>query len=186
MKLSWTVPVSMAVLMTIAGACNRTQSRTGGAAERPATATVALSGCLEAAPGTNRYVLRNVRFEPRAGDPHASTTTSGGHGITEGAWVKLDGGEKNLTSYLGQRVTLTGIVTDDGRNTIGTGGSPGAQTPSGDTSQASSRDHYSDKVKMEAGRIARESIADGTGAEIRVTNINGTGDRCDPPRPVGR
>src|SRR5687767_1219331 len=60
------------------------------AAEPAAAALVALSGCLEAAPGTNRYVLRNVRFEPRAGgDPHRTTTTTGPHGITEGAWVRL-------------------------------------------------------------------------------------------------
>ena len=190
MRPSWTVhALAMAVLMTAAAACNRMGSDRPGeprTAESPAVATVALSGCLEAAPGTNRYVLRNVRFEPRAGDPHATTTTSGGHGITEGAWVRLDGGDRTLNSYLGQRVTLTGVVTDDGRNTIGTAGSPGVQTPAGDTSQAASREHHADKIKKEAGRIARQSIADGTAAEIRVTNITGTGDRCEPPRPVGR
>ena len=151
--------------------------------DEAAMATVSLSGCLEAAPGTDRYVLRNVRFEPRAkGDPQRTTTTAGGHGITEGAWVRLDGGHANLQDLLGQRVRLTGAVTDDGRNTIGTAGTTGVETPSGDTSQAASPEHHSDKVKKEAGRIARESMADGTAAQVRVQEISGTGDRCTTPQ----
>jgi hypothetical protein len=157
--------------------------------QQPA-ATVALSGCLEAAPGNDQYVLRNVRFEPRAGDPQATTTTPGGHGITEGAWVRLDGNGQDLGSHLGERVTINGTVADDGRNTIGTAGSPGVQTPAGETSQAASSEHHSEKYKQEAGRIARESMADGTAAQVKVQQITGTGDRCVPaqsasPKPGG-
>jgi hypothetical protein len=148
-----------------------------------AAATIALSGCLEAAPGTNQYALRNVRWEPRSvGDPHAATTTPGAHGITEGAWVRVDGGDSNLNNYLGQRVVLKGTVMDSGRNTIGTAGAPGAASPTGDTSQAASSEHHSDKQKKEMGRIARESMANGTAAEVRAQEVAGTGDRCVPPQ----
>jgi hypothetical protein len=153
----------------------------GASSQGAATATVALSGCVEAAPGSAQYVLRNVRFEPRAGgDAHRTTTTAGAHGITEGAWVRLDSSNKDLNGFLGQRVTVKGAVMDDGRNTIGTAGAPGVQTPTGDTSQAASAEHHSDKQKKEMGRIARESMANGTAASVRVEEINGTGDRCIP------
>jgi hypothetical protein len=146
-----------------------------------AAATVALSGCVEAAPGSAQYVLRNVRFEPRAaGDAHRTTTTAGAHGITEGAWVRLESSSQDLSGFLGQRVMLKGAVADDGRNTIGTAGTPGVETPTGDTSQAASAEHHSDKQKKEMGRIARESMANGTAASVRVAEINGTGDRCVP------
>jgi hypothetical protein len=149
----------------------------GARQEGPAKATVVLSGCLEAAPGTDRYVLRHVRFEPRAGGgPHNSTTTAGAHGITEGAWVRVTG--EGLTTYLGQRVVLKGTVTDDGGNTIGTPGTPGVQTPNGDTSQAASPQHHAEKQKKEMGRIARESMANGTAAEVRAREVTATGNRC--------
>jgi len=151
------------------------------APEAPAQATVSLSGCVEAAPGTRQFVLRNIRFEPReSGDPHRDTTTPGAHGITEGAWVRLDATDQgiDLGNQAGRRVTVTGTVTDNGQNTIGTAGSPGAATPSGDTSQAASNQHHSDKVKSEAGRIARESMADGTAAEVRVKKVDTTGEKC--------
>ena len=158
-----------------------------GAQPPPSQALVALSGCVEAAPGTNQYVLRNVRMEAQtASDPQRTTVTSGGHGITEGSWVRLDGGSEgqagapDLKSHLGQRVNLKGTVADDGRNTIGTAGTPGVETPTGDRSRAAAPEHHSDKQKGEMGRIARESMSDGTAALIRVQDVSGTGDRCEP------
>jgi hypothetical protein len=142
---------------------------------------------VEAAAGSNQYVLRNVRMEAQtASDPQRSTVSSGGHGITEGSWVRLDGGTEgqagaaDLKSHLGQRVTLKGTVADDGRNTIGTAGTPGVQTPTGDRSQAAAPGHHSEKQKGEMGRIARESMADGTAALVRVQEVSGTGERCAP------
>ena len=148
--------------------------------EAPAVATIALSGCLEAAPGSRQYVLRNVRWEPRAGDPQATITTPGGHGITEGAWVRLNGSGQDLSSHLGERVMIKGTIEDDGRNTRGTAGTAGVQTPTGDKSEAASPEHHSEKYKQEAGRIARESMADGTAALVKVGELGGTGDRCAP------
>jgi hypothetical protein len=148
-------------------------------AEAPARATVSLSGCVEAAPGPRRYVLRHVRFEPReTGDPHIDTTTAGAHGITEGSWVRLRAGEEDLAAQSGRRVTILGAITDDGRNTVGTAGTHGVKTPSGDASQAPSSKHHSEKVKEEAGRIARESMANGTAAEVQVQKVVARGDKC--------
>ena len=155
------------------------QAAQAAKSEGPAQATVSLSGCVEAAVGSEEWVLRGVRFEPRhTGDPNRETTTAGAHGITEGSYVRLVSGNQDLKSHAGQRVTVTGVITDNGRNTIGTAGTPGATTASGDTSQAASTDHHSDKVKKEAGRIARESLANGTAAEVRVQQVQGTGEKC--------
>lgn len=195
MRSTWSIPIiatllSSAVVVASCGGSDgftderRAQASRDKQPEQPAVAMISLSGCLEAATGSNQYVLRNVRWEPRAGDPHASTTTPGGHGITEGAWVRLDGGGKDLSSHLGERVKIDGVIEDDGRNTIGTAGTPGVQTPAGESSQAASPDHHSDKYRQEAGRIARESMADGTAARVKVSEISGTGDRCAAPKPV--
>ena len=148
-------------------------------AEPPAQATVSISGCVEAAPGPRQYVLRHVRFEPReTGDPHIDTTTAGAHGITEGAWVRLRVGKDDLGPHAGRRVTILGAITDNGQNTIGTAGTRGNRTPSGDESQAASSKRYPEKVKAEAGRIARESIANGTAAEVAVQKVQASGDKC--------
>jgi hypothetical protein len=127
MKNSWAARVLVGLACAGAMACGgsdganddrpRNSASRASSPDTAAAAIVSLSGCLEAAPGTDRYVLRNVRFEPRAeGDSQRTTTTPGGHGITEGAWVRLDRGETNLQDLLGQRVRLTGAVTDDERS----------------------------------------------------------------------
>lgn len=150
--------------------------------EHPAGSTVALSGCIEVAPGTDQYVLQNLRMEPRQGvdAPRDTTATGPEHGITEGSWVRLDGAERGeeLRSFAGHRVTLTGSIVDTGQNTIGTAGTTGAPTASGQPSRAAGDEHYSDRVQDEAGRIARQSMADGTAATVRVTAVESTGDRC--------
>lgn len=145
----------------------------------PSQALVSLSGCLETGvSGTGEYVLRNVRFEPAGGgDPNRNTTTPGPRGITEGSWVRLSSSD-DLSAHAGKRVTITGAITDSGQNTIGTAGTSGNPLPSGDRSQAASTDHYSTKVKKEAGRIARESMANGTAAEVKVSSIQATGESC--------
>jgi len=181
-----TAPLAALVLMACRGTDSANDQRLAQAGQRapapqaPSYATVQLSGCLEAAAGTARYVLQSVRFEPRQGDPHAGTTTSANHGITDGAWVRLQGTDQNLTQYLGQRVTVTGTIADDGANRKGIAGTAGLQTPSGDRSQAAqSGQHHSEKQKLEMGRIARESLADGTAAEIRVQQVKSTGEKCE-------
>lgn len=152
------------------------QATTGSQAQT----TVALSGCVEGAPGTDQFMLRHVRFEPRQEDPQRQPTAANVPGITEGSWVRLDGREHpdELQRLAGQRVTLTGLVEDSGRNTIGTAGTSGNPIVSGDKSQAASDKDYPDKIKAEAGRIARESMANGMAALVKVTAVQSTGERC--------
>jgi hypothetical protein len=169
---------SLLAAIALVAACNKSSSSQKQNAQ-PA-ALVALSGCIEEAPGTHNYVLHHVRFEGRVGDPQATTTTPGSQGITEGSWVRLDGTDKDLSGYLGRHVRLNGVVSDNGRNTIGTAGTSGVQTPSGDKSQASSEKSYPEKESLEMGRIGRESMANGTAAEIRVREVSPTGERCEP------
>jgi hypothetical protein len=155
------------------------QQAEAGTGQAQARATVSLSGCVEVAPGPRQYVLRHVRFEPReTGDPHIDTTTAGAYGITEGAWVRLRSGNQDLATQAGRRVTIVGSVSDTGQNTIGTSGTQGVRTPSGDTSQAGAREGYPSKVKEEAGRIARQSMANGTAAEIVVQKVQASGEKC--------
>lgn len=184
-----TIALACVALMAACGGddgANDERRAQSSAASSPAAAMVSLSGCVETGPGTNQLVLRNVRFEPRQGDPHANSTTPGAHGITEGAWVRLEGEDQNLEQYLGQRVALTGSITDDGRNTIGTAGTAGEPTPSGDRSQAASSADTEEKQAKEMGRIARESMANGTAAEIKVQQVHPTGDRCQPAAGTAR
>jgi hypothetical protein len=142
-------------------------------------ALVSVSGCLETGvSGAGEYVLRNVRFEPAGGaDPNRNTTTPGPRGITEGSWVRLSGSDE-LSAHAGKRVTITGAIVDSGQNTVGTAGTSGNTLPSGDRSEAASTDHHSTKVKKEAGRIARESMANGTAAEVKVSSIQASGESC--------
>lgn len=161
------------------------QSADAKAATTTTASQVALNGCVEAAPGTNQFVLRQVRFDGQGqSDPHRSTTTSGPHGITEGSWVRLDAPEHGtaLLANPGQRVAITGVIVDTGQNTIGTAGTGGNPTTSGDRSQAASSKSDSEKVKQEAGRIGRESMADGTAAMIKVASVKSTGEPCQAGR----
>lgn len=167
------------------------QGRDTRPADSPgAQATVALSGCVEAAPGSDQYVLQNVRFAPRAGgEAQRDTTAAQIPGITEGSWVRLDGGDQaeQLKQFAGQRVTLTGTIADSGSNTIGTAGTSGVVTESGDKSRAASPADHDEDVKAEAGRIGRESMANGTAAKVHVTAMESTGEKCNTEaRPEGR
>jgi hypothetical protein len=163
---------------------------TPGAEDLQPGASVALTGCVEGAPGTHQFVLRNVRFEDReALDPHRDLTTPGPHGITEGSWVRLDGSQQpdQLQGFLGQHVSLTGTVIDTGESTIGTAGTIGQEGHAGATTRAAGDEHYAERMKDEAGRIARESMADGMAALVQVTQVAATGDPCPTaPHPQPR
>jgi hypothetical protein len=138
--------------------------------------TVALSGCLETQ-GPDGYVLRDVTLPT---DDRQQATAERVPGITAGAWVRLDGREQAeaLRGHVGQMVALTGTVIDTGANTVGAEGTSGYTVPSGDKSKAASDADVEDKIEAEAGRIARESRANGTAAAIRVTSVEPRGERC--------
>lgn len=135
---------------------------------------VELTGCIGVSPGIGEMALRDVRFP----DDAAARAAANIPGITENAWVRLEGDA--VASMTGQHVRLRGEVIDSGRNTLGTAGVSGYETPSGDRSQADSDAHYALKLKKEAGRIARESLANGSSAKLRVIAVERTGSvGCD-------
>ena len=153
--------------------------------ERPtAGRTVTLTGCVAGAVEPDAYRLNRIRIDaghsPTPDLPQAPPVP----GITEGAWVRLEGGAPDLSRLLGRRVRLTGQVAETGANTIGTAGAWGTEVPSGDKSQAASDEHYAEKQKKEAGRIARQSLANGRAAKLRVIEVTDLAERCEAGPPV--
>jgi hypothetical protein len=151
---------------------------------------VTLTGCVTAGSGSATYALHNVRFGGPGQSPQSDTQHTHELGITEGSFVRLtlpsgasakegaSGAHTDLSKYLGQRVTLTGSVVDTGASTVGTSGSSGNPSPSGDRSQAASAEHHSEKQRKEAGPIARNTSSNGMAAEVRVQTVQETGERC--------
>ena len=66
-----------------------------------------MDGCVEAAPGTNNYVLQKVTLPPPATQPTGNNTAECPL-ITEGAWVRLLPGSDDIRNYMGQLVEVTG------------------------------------------------------------------------------
>jgi hypothetical protein len=93
--------------------------RVQGGGDRGINQRISIEGCVEAAPGTNQYVLRHVAEVPPAQQPQGGDRASI---VTRGSWVRLVSGNDDLKNYLGKRVTVTGEVRDAGSNTIGTAG----------------------------------------------------------------
>jgi hypothetical protein len=96
--------------------------RVQGGGERGLNQRISLEGCVEAAPGTNAYVLRNVTEVPPAQQPQGQDRMALGPIVPRGSWVRLAAGDDDLSKHLGKRVTITGMVRDAGGNTIGTAG----------------------------------------------------------------
>jgi hypothetical protein len=185
------LPSGVALLL-LASACGsdipENQARsTSTAGERTIGETMTLIGCVGVGEEPGQYQLKEIRVDPGLDvgtDPQGDSIVPG---VTEGAWVRLDGRAGELERLLGERVRLTGEVVVTGRNTIGTSGAYGYETPSGDASQAASDQHYAEKQKLEAGRIARQSLANGRAATLRVSGISPVGERCEVnTRPEGR
>lgn len=186
MRTRWALLFALPFAVGVASGCGgsdgayddrRAQRAPTAAPESPAQPTVALSGCIQTGPGTQRYLLQNVRVEGSQPQSPQASTTRPAPVITEGASVEL-AGDQDFSSLAGQRVKLTAVITDPAENTIGTAGTSGTPTTSGDRSQAASSADYPDKVKAEAGRIARESMADGSRPVVRVQEVQSTGERC--------
>jgi hypothetical protein len=153
--------------------------------------TMALKGCVEAAPGANQYVLRHVQIAPPA-EQRTDAPTTGALTITQGSSVRLKMGDGNdLKSHLGRRVSVTGTITDDGRNTIGTTGnarSPEQPESRTDASRAAADEHHAQKTAKEAGPLGQQSLANGVAPELAVEHVSGTGEECNvaPTTPGGR
>ena len=143
---------------------------------------LALTGCLSTGPGTNQYVLTHVQPAPLGTQP-SDALSSANINIEENTAVRLASNEEHdLTPLVGETISVTGILSDDGRNTIGTSGgaqsNPGGTEPRTDASQAASNQHHSDKVREEAGPIGNRSMNNGSYPEITVQSFERTGKKC--------
>ena len=142
---------------------------------------IALKGCVEGAPDPGEYVLRNVQLEPMPAQP-TDAASSVGLTVTPGSSVRLHMTDADeLKKNLGQIVSVTGLITDNGASTIGTGGRPVAPDEAGsptDASRAATNDHYSNKQAKEAGPLGQESMANGTVPMMAVQKVTGTGEQC--------
>jgi hypothetical protein len=187
MRRSWAVTTAAPVAVALMMACSRKVDDTSSATSRRAdlggrqAQTIALRGCLQAARGTSEYVLQHVQFEPATAQP-SDAATSVGLTVTEGSWVRLVANDNDLfKDKLGQVVSVSGTVKDDGRNTIGTGGNTSspeqAQSPV-DLSRAAGNEHHADKQSAEAGPGAQHGQANGTAPELAVEKVTPTGEKC--------
>lgn len=99
---------------------NDRRAQSGG--NRGVNEKIALQGCVQAAPGTDQYVLRNVVEVAPEQQPQGQERMAHAPIVTRGSWVRLASGTDDLKGYLGKHVTVTGDIKDAGNNTIGTAG----------------------------------------------------------------
>jgi hypothetical protein len=179
--------VSLASAALVAG-CDQRSDR--GAIDdakpkSPDARPIALNGCVGTGPGTQQLFLTQVQVAPLAGQP-SDAPTSVASSITEHSQVKLAmaaGRDDELSTLVGKRVTVTGTLRDDGRNTIGTAGterSPNEPERRADASQAGTPQSHSEKVREEAGPIGNRSINNGTFPEVLVQKVDNSGQACTP------
>jgi hypothetical protein len=136
-----------------------------GGGERGVNQRLSLQGCVEAAPGTNAYVLRNVTEVAPAQQPQGGDRTT--PLVTRGSWVRLVSGNDDLKNHLGKRVTVTGEVRDAGGNTIGTAGQSSPMPRAGE-------------ANGHAPQIAVEHVKEAEGSELCAQALPG-----DKTRPGG-
>ena len=85
--------------------------------------------------------------------------------IPEGSWVRLKAGKADPKGYLGQRVSVTGQITDAGENTIGTSSVP--------------PQHPTDRAMPPSSIPPPAADANGAPPEILVDQISPLPQRCD-------
>jgi hypothetical protein len=185
--------LAAAALMT---ACSRDVGNSGAVKDQRTDAggrvdqIVALTGCVQGAADPNEFVLRNVQLEPPRAQP-TDSATSAATTVTEGSTVRLRiANSDELKKHLGQVVSVTGTITDDGRSTIGTGGRPRdpgqAEAPT-DASRAAAPEPYPEKQAQEAGPLGLDSMANGTAPRMSVEKVTPRGERCNlAARPESR
>jgi hypothetical protein len=184
-KLAALVPLASAALLT---GCDKRSDRGAMDDAKPKTPDarpLALNGCVGTGPGSQQLFLTQVQFATIPGQP-SDAPTAVASSITEHSQVKLavaPGRDGELSKLVGRRVTITGILRDDGRNTVGTAGterSPQEPEPRTDASQAGTAQSHSEKVREEAGPIGNRSMNNGTFPEVLVQKVDATGEQCTP------
>lgn len=192
MKPNWIlklcVPVASAAVLV---GCRGEQDRTAidhATDQQRQQQEVTVTGCLGTGVGTTQYMLTAVQLAPLGEQPSDAASTTG-NPITPDSQVRLASAENDdkFKDLVGQKVTVTGRISETGVSTIGTSGetpSPG-HTPAGgsteprdDKSKAATSQHHSEKVAQEAGPMGQQSMANGTFPELTVTRVSGTGEKC--------
>ena len=189
MRTTWAVRAALplAAAMMISGCSKGEHSSAGKRQDLGGSRyqTISLKGCVEAAPGSKEYVLRQVHIEP-VSMQKTDAPSSLGLTVTEGSWIRLHDSSDRLKDHLGQMVAVSGTILDDGRNTIGTTGK--ATTPDEaespiDASRAASSEGHAAKVTKEAGPIGRVSQSNGSVPEMAVDSVTSTGQSCGNSSP---
>ena len=135
------------------GVDNPRKAQSGG--DRGVNERISLSGCVQAAPGTDQYVLRDVREIPPEQQPQGQERMARAPIVPPGSWVRLAAADaENLKSHLGKHVMIVGEVRDAGGNTIGTAG--------------------------QSSPMPRAGEANGNAPQIAVEKINETEGTCTP------
>ncbi|HVL69483.1 MAG TPA: hypothetical protein VM364_19650 [Vicinamibacterales bacterium] len=179
------VPLASAAILA---GCRGQQDRTAidhATDQQKQNQEVTVTGCLGTGVGTTQYMLTAVQLAPLGEQPSDAASTTG-NPITPDAQVRLAmNDDDELARLVGQKVTVTGRISDDGRSTIGTSGTNPGHTPAGggaeprdDKSHAASDQHHSEKVRQEAGPMGQQSMANGTFPELTVTRVDATGEKC--------
>ena len=147
MRQTWVVRVAAPVLAAAAlAACSQHVNENDGSDRRKYAGgsrdqVIALKGCVEGAANPDEFVLRNVQLEPIPSQP-TDAATGPGVSVTEGSSVRLKITDSDqLKKNLGQIVSVTGLIVDDGRSTIGTGGKPRDPDQQEQPSDALARGH---------------------------------------------
>ena len=180
---------SVASLVTVSCLCAGCRSA-GSGAQQDNAEVVTVEGCVYLGPGSSRYVLEHIDLpsvpKGSAGDASRPVGLGGARAyLQRGSWVRLRSSNVNeLRQYVGQLVRVTGHLTETGESTIGTSGSFGAPSATGEPSQAASDKHHSRKYADEAGPIARNSLANGLAPQIAVQRIESAGKPCEGPHPI--
>ncbi len=187
MRQTWAMRVIAPVLAAAAlAACSQHVDENDGSDRRKYAGgrqdqIIGLKGCVEGASDPSEFVLRNVQLEPMPSQP-TDAPTGPGVSVTEGSSVRLKMADSDqLKKNLGQIVSVTGMIIDDGRNTIGTGGKPrdpDQQEATADASRAATDEHHSEKAAKEAGPLGLDSMANGTVPRMSVDKLTTTGQRC--------
>jgi hypothetical protein len=144
---------AVAIACSNAPADNDRRVQAGG--DRGTGEKISVQGCVEAAPGTDAYVLRNASELEPARQPQGQERMAHGPLVPRGSWVRLVAGNDDLKDYLGRRVTITGEVRDKGTNTIGTAG--------------------------QSSPMPRAGEANGNAPQIAVEKIAAAEGTCDQP-----
>ena len=192
MRTNWTlklcVPLASAAVLvgcTQEVGDDQTQNRTpidNATNQQRQNLRISVIGCLGIGSGTQQFVLNHVRPAPLAEQP-SDALSAANFSLPNNSAVRLVLNEdQQVAGLVGQEVSVTGLLTSTGADTIGTAGRPPIvdQRPEKreDKSLAASDLSYPEKVAREAGPIGQDAMNNGTYPEMTVQQVRGTGEKC--------